>query len=236
MSQSSSIIMVTGAAGNVGRALMTTLAARGERIIAVDRASGPLNDILAPFGGADRHLVLDDLDLLDPASCEKAVHFATAQFGRIDGVAHTVGGFAAASADESGIDLWDQMYRLNVITTLNIFRAALPPMRAVGGGSLIAIGAGAALRAPAGLSAYAAAKSAVHRLVESFADELKSTGIRVNAILPSTIDTPQNRTAMPDADHTAWVRPSEIAEAMAFLLSPGASGITGAFIPLNGRV
>lgn len=152
------------------------------------------------------------------------------------GIAHTVGGFASAAAAEGGPDLWEQMYRLNVLTTLNIFRAALPPMCAAGRGSLLAIGAGAAVKAPSGLGAYAGAKSAVHRLVESFADELKADRIRVNAILPSIIDTPQNRAAMPDADHTAWVRPREIADAIAFLLAEDASGVTGAFIPVSGRV
>lgn len=236
MTDSSPIVIVTGAAGNVGRALLTTLASRGDRIIAVDRQSAAMDDLLEPFGGKDRHLVLADLDLFDAAACEAAVKAGLARYGRIDGIAHTVGGFASAAAAEGGPDLWEQMYRLNVLTTLNIFRAALPSMRAAGRGSLVAIGAGAAVKAPSGLGAYAGAKSAVHRLVESFADELKADRIRVNAILPSIIDTPQNRAAMPDADHTAWVRPREIADAIAFLLAEDASGVTGAFIPVSGRV
>lgn len=236
MTDTSPIVIVTGAAGNVGRALLTTLAGRGNRIIAVDRQAEAMNELLKPFGGNDRHLVLPDLDLSDPAACDKAVQAGLAKFGRIDGLAHTVGGFAAAGATEGGPDLWDTMYRLNVLTTLNMFRAVLPPMRAVGQGSLVAIGAGAAIKAPSGLAAYAGAKSAVHRLVESFADELKSVGIRVNAILPSIIDTPQNRAAMPDSDHKAWVQPREIADAIAFLLAEDASGVTGAFIPVSGRV
>jgi len=236
MTEASPIVIVTGAAGNVGRALLTTLARRGDRIIAVDRQAAAIDEILAPFGGGERHLVLTGLDLFEPAACEAAIRAGLARYGRIDGVAHTVGGFASAAAGEGGPDLWEQMYRLNVLTTLNMFRAALAPMRAAGRGSLVAIGAGAAIRAPAGLSAYAGAKSAVHRLVESFADELKSVGIRVNAILPSIIDTPQNRAAMPDADPKAWVQPREIADAIAFLLAEDASGVTGAFIPVSGRV
>jgi NAD(P)-dependent dehydrogenase (short-subunit alcohol dehydrogenase family) len=236
MTDTSPIVIVTGAAGNVGRALLTTLAGRGDRIIAVDRQASAMEDILKPFGGTDRHLVLADLDLFDPAACEAAVRAGLARYGRIDGVAHTVGGFASAGAAEGGPELWEQMYRLNVLTTLNMFRAALAPMQAAGRGSLVAIGAGAAIKAPSGLSAYAAAKSAVHRLVESFADEMKAVGVRVNAILPSIIDTPQNRAAMPDADHKAWVQPREIADAIAFLLAEDASGVTGAFIPVSGRV
>jgi NAD(P)-dependent dehydrogenase (short-subunit alcohol dehydrogenase family) len=236
MSDTSPIVMVTGAAGNVGQALLTTLAGRGHCIVAVDRQAAAMVEILTPFGGQDRHLVLADLDLFDPTACEAAVKAALARYGRIDGVAHTVGGFDTAPAAHSGPELWDRMYRLNVLTTLNMFRAVLPPMRAAGHGSLVAIGAGAAMKAPSGLSAYAAAKSAVHRLVESFADELKSAGVRVNAVLPGIIDTAQNRTAMPDAEHESWVRPKELADAIAFLLDKDASGITGAFIPVTGRV
>jgi NAD(P)-dependent dehydrogenase (short-subunit alcohol dehydrogenase family) len=216
--------------------LLTTLAGRGHCIVAVDREAAAMAEILAPFGGEDRHLVLADLDLFDPTACAAAVKAALARYGRIDGLAHTVGGFDMAPAADSGPELWDRMYRLNVLTTLNMFHAVLPPMRAAGHGSLVAIGAGAAIKAPSGLSAYAAAKSAVHRLVESFADELKSAGVRVNAVLPSIIDTPQNRVAMPGADHASWVRPKEIADAIAFLLDRDASGITGAFIPVTGRV
>jgi NAD(P)-dependent dehydrogenase (short-subunit alcohol dehydrogenase family) len=234
--ETSSIIIVTGAAGNVGRALLTVLAGRGDRIIAVDHIGTALEEALAPFGGSERHLVLSSLDLFDPSACQSAVQAGLARYGRIDGVAHTVGGFAAASASEGGPELWENMYRLNVLTTLNMFQAALVPMRTAGRGSLVAVGAGAAIKAPSGLAAYAGAKSAVHRLVESFADELKSACVRVNAILPSIIDTPQNRMAMPDSDHAAWVSPREIADAIAFLLTDDASGITGAFIPVTGRV
>lgn len=236
MSETSPTIIVTGAAGNVGRAVLAKLASNGDRIIAIDRQAADIVALLAPFGGEDRHLVLAGLDLLDPIQCDKIVQLTLSRYGRIDGVAHTVGGFATASAQAGGADLWQQMYDLNVMTTLNIFRAVLAPMRAVSRGSLVAVGAGAAIKAASGLGAYAAAKSGVHRMVESFADELKADGIRVNAILPSIIDTPQNRAAMPQADHAAWVLPREIADAISFLLADSASGITGAFIPVTGRV
>jgi NAD(P)-dependent dehydrogenase (short-subunit alcohol dehydrogenase family) len=93
----------------------------------------------------------------------------------------------------------------------------------------------AALRSPAGLAAYAASKSGVLRLVESYAEELKAEGIRVNAVLPGTIDTPQNRAAMPGADTTTWVQPAQLAEAIAFLLSGAASGVTGTLLPVTAR-
>lgn len=231
----SPVFIVTGAAGNLGQATVRSLLATGARIVAIDRAYANL-----PAGsgaaGAGHEVAMAEFDLLDPAQCQKAVAFGMERFGRIDGLAHTVGGFAMAPAADSTPALWRQMLDLNLMTTLNMFQALLAPMRAARRGSLIAIGAGAAIRAASGMSAYAAAKSGVHRLVESFAEELKADRIRVNAILPSIIDTPQNRASMPDADHAAWVSPAEIAEVIAFLLDERASGVTGAFIPVTGRV
>ncbi len=220
----------------MGRAVLRSLSATGARIAALDSNAEDLARVLAANGGGTEHLALAGYDLRDPARCEAAVTAAIAHFGRIDGVVHTVGGFAAAPAVDGDSALWRGMFELNVLTTLNLFRAALPPMVVAGRGSLVAIGAGAALRAPAGLAAYAAAKSGVHRLVESFADELKGKGVRVNAVLPSIIDTPQNRAAMPDADPKAWVTVDEIAAAIGYLLSDAASGVTGALLPVSGRV
>ncbi|QCK87842.1 SDR family oxidoreductase [Phreatobacter aquaticus] len=209
------VIIVTGAAGNVGSAIVKVLGDGGSTVIAVDRGTG--------------------IDLMDPASCEKLVADTLARHGRIDGVIHTVGGFAWAPIADSAPELWEKMFRLNTLTTLNIFRAAIVPMRAAGRGSLAAIAAGAGLKAGSGMAAYAASKAGVIRMVESFAEELKPEGIRVNAILPGTIDTPQNRADMPDADVSKWVQPAEVAEAVAYLLSDRASGITGAALPVSGR-
>ncbi len=235
MPESPLVAIVTGATGNVGSATVAVLAQQGAHVVAVDRRPERLRSLLDPLAGADRHLPVAEMDLTDPAACDNVVAQAMRRFGRIDALVNTVGGFAMADLAQSGPDLWEQMFSANVATTLNIFRAAIVQMRPARRGSLVAIGAGAALRAPAGMSAYAASKSAVLRLSESFADELKAEGIRVNAVLPGIIDTPQNRAAMPAADHAAWVRPAEVAEAIAFLLSDAASGITGALLAVNGR-
>jgi NAD(P)-dependent dehydrogenase (short-subunit alcohol dehydrogenase family) len=235
MPNSDPVVVVTGAAGNVGRATLTLLARRGTSVVAVDHNAENVRTIMDTLENPDRHLSVVGVDLTDPAACDRVLALTIERFGRVDGLVNTVGGFASAPIAEAGPELWERMFRLNVTTTLNVFRAAVAHMRPKKRGSLVAIGAGAAVRAPAELSAYAAAKSAVLRLTESLADELKAEGIRVNAILPGAIDTPQNRAAMPAADHSAWVRPQEVAEAIAFLLADASSGVTGALLPVTGR-
>jgi NAD(P)-dependent dehydrogenase (short-subunit alcohol dehydrogenase family) len=225
------VVIVTGAAGNVGVALTRLLAARNVRVAALDRSVEELASRLGPQGNG-LHLPVGDLS--DPVQARAAIDTAAQQLGRLDGVAATVGGFAMASVAESTRELWEQMLRVNTLTTAIVFAAALPHLRTMGGGSLVAIAAGAALRASGGIAAYAASKSAVLRLVESLADEAKGDRIRVNAVLPGTIDTPQNRTAMPDTDPARWVTPAQVAEAIAFLLSDAASGVTGAALPVTG--
>lgn len=231
----SQIVIVTGACGNLGAAVLAALSRRGDSVVAVDREPSKLDIALAALGARDRHMGVGEADLVDPSGADRIVAAALARFGRIDSVVHTVGGFASAPLARSDSSAFEAMFRLNVITTLNVFRAAADPMRLARKGCLIAIGAGAAVRAPAGLSAYAAAKAGVLRLVESFADELKSEGVRVNAVAPSIIDTPQNRAAMPDADHASWVSPDRLASTIAFLTSDEGSAITGATIPVTGR-
>ena len=235
MADQTSVVIVTGAAGNLGRATASLLAERGFSIVAVDRVVGASQAWLDGLALPARHLAISGIDLGDPAACDGVVARTLDRYGRVDGLVHTVGGFDAAPIAAAGSDLWERLFRLNTLTTVNMFRPAIAAMRPARRGSLVAIGAGAALKAPAGLAAYAASKSAVLRLVESFAAELKAEGIRVNAVLPSTIDTPQNRAAMPDADPSAWVTPRQLAEVIAFLISDAASGVTGASYPVTGR-
>jgi NAD(P)-dependent dehydrogenase (short-subunit alcohol dehydrogenase family) len=234
VSTKSPIVVVTGAAGNLGRAVVARLGLRGCRLIGVDRE--PAGIIAALEGTGEGHLVKAGVDLADPRAVAALVAEILRETGRIDGVVHTVGGFAFAPIADSDAALFERMFRLNVLTTVNILQAAIPPMRKAGKGSIVAIAAGAALRAPSGLAAYAAAKAGVLRIVESFAEEAKGDGVRVNAVMPSIIDTPQNRAEMPDADFARWVRPGEIAEVIDFLVSDAASGVTGAAIPVPGRV
>lgn len=235
MSLRDKVVVVTGAGGNLGAAVMAVLSVAGARIVAVDRREDALQQSLAALDEPARHLAVPDVDLADEAACHALVARALERYGRIDGLAATVGGFAAAPLAETDSNLLLHMLQINTITTLNIMRAVLPPMRAAGSGSLVVVGAASARQASAGIAAYAAAKSAVFRLVESFADELRPEGIRVNAVLPGTIDTPQNRAAMPDADRGVWLNPKQVAEVMAFLISDASSGMTGALVPVTGR-
>ncbi|MBX9697792.1 MAG: SDR family oxidoreductase [Acetobacteraceae bacterium] len=229
------VFIVTGAAGNVGSALVRHLVARGARVVGVDQRGELLEPARLGVADATRYAALPVADLADTAAATAMAAAAEARFGRIDGLAQTVGGFAMAPIADQDDAMWSAMLRMNVITTASAFRAVLPALRRDGRGSLVAIGAIAALGAPAEMAAYAAAKSAVLRLVESTAQELKPTGIRANAVLPGTIDTPQNRAAMPDADPSRWVTPAQVAAAMGFLLSDDAAGVTGALLPVTGR-
>jgi NAD(P)-dependent dehydrogenase (short-subunit alcohol dehydrogenase family) len=229
------VVIVTGATGNVGAAVCRRIAGQGGRVVAVDRVPDRLGPLLAGLSHPERHLAEPDVDLADAVAAAALADRVAGRLGRIDGLVHTVGGFRAAAIAEADESLWDFMYTVNLKTTLNAIRAVAPAMRAARRGAIAVVAAGAALRAPAGLSAYAASKSAVLRLVESAADELKAEGVRVNAVMPTTIDTPQNRAAMPDADPATWVTVDEVAAVLGFLVSEGATGVTGAAIPITGR-
>jgi NAD(P)-dependent dehydrogenase (short-subunit alcohol dehydrogenase family) len=158
-----------------------------------------------------------------------------ARFGRLDALLNIAGGFVWQGVEDGG-DEWGRMFALNLTTALNASRAALPHLKASPEGRIVNIGANGALKAAHGMGAYAASKSAVHRLTEALAEELKATSVTVNAVLPSIIDTPANRADMPDADPAKWVAPADLATTILFLASPKARAITGALLPVTGKV
>lgn len=220
-------IVVTGAAGILGRVVVAHLAAGGFPVVAVDFALQGAMPQEAAFA-------LGGVDLTDEAGTQRAFTAVADRFGSISGLVNIAGGFAWETIAEGETATWDRLYALNVKTALHACRAALPLMTA--GGAIVNIGATAAARAEAGMGAYAASKSAVARLTEALAAELKAKAIRVNAVLPSIIDTPANRADMPEADFGKWVTTEELANVIAFLLSSQATGVTGAAIAVTGRV
>ena len=182
MSLDGKVIIVTGAGGNLGAAIVAVLARGGARIVAADLRDDAVERSLAATGAPARHVGVAGIDLAEESSCAALVTHALERFGRIDGLATTVGGFAAAPLAQTDSELLLRMLRINAVTTLNIVRAVAPSMRTVSVGSLVMVGAASALHAGAGIAAYAAGKSAALRMVESFADELRSDGVRVNAV------------------------------------------------------
>ena len=225
-------VFITGACGNLGRAVADLFTQRGANLVLLDRDATLLAKV---FGADDARRLLLAADLMDPAAVAGAADQARARFGRIDVLCNLAGGFRMGEAVHETTDkTWDFLMGLNARSLLNTSRAIVPGMLAAGGGKIINIGAGAAARGGAQMGAYSASKSVVARLTESMATELREKGINVNCVLPSIIDTPENRKDMPKADPARWVAPSQLAEVIAFLASDAASAIHGASIPVVG--
>jgi 3-oxoacyl-[acyl-carrier protein] reductase len=221
-------IVITGASGALGKVVMDAAIARRARVAAVDHASTTI-----PPTSDQIHL--GGVDLSDADQALKAINAAAAHFGRLDALINIAGAFSFETVAEGDPKTWQRLYAINVLTALNASRAAIPHLGTSGTGRIINIGAMGALQAGAGMGPYAASKAGVHRLTEALAAELKGK-ITVNAVLPSTIDTPANRRDMPKADFSKWVTPDELANVILFLASDAASAVTGALLPVNGRV
>ena len=234
MDFSGKVVVVTGAFGVLGAAVARAFAARGARLALLDIALHPPEALAAELG--DQHLMIGGVDLGELESSRRAMAAAAMRYGGIDVLVNVAGGFQWQTLLEGDVETWDQLYRMNLRTAVVACKVALPALIERGRGAIVNVGAGAAARASAGMGAYTASKAGVQRLTESLADELKEHGIRVNAVLPSIIDTPRNRADMPNADHSRWVRPEALAEAVMFLASDAASAVTGAALPVRGRV
>lgn len=228
------VVAVTGGFGSLGMATAQLLAERGARVALIGRGAVPAAATLpASLAGA---LCLGGVDLVDAAAAQAAFDTLHERLGGLDALVNVAGAFRWETIGDGDARTWDLMFDLNVKTALNASKAALPWLVASGAGRVVNIGAGAGQKAGLGMGAYSASKAGVARLTEALAEEVKDKGVTVNAILPSIIDTPQNRADMPDADFTRWVQPREIAEVIAFLLGAQAQAVTGASIPVNGRV
>lgn len=226
------VVAITGGFGQLGVAMVQGALAAGAKVAALDRAPAPAAAV--NLGDA---LVLGGLDLAEPDVAASALDAVARKFGGLDALVNIAGTFRWEELEQGSVDTWDFLYRVNLRSAVSTSRAALPHLARRGGGRIINIGAGAAAaKAAAGMGAYTASKAGVAKLTEALAAEVKDRGITVNAILPSTIDTPANRADMPKADFSRWVAPKSIANTIVFLLSDGASDITGALIPVSGRV
>jgi NAD(P)-dependent dehydrogenase (short-subunit alcohol dehydrogenase family) len=221
-------VLVTGGLGVLGRAVGHLLAARGAQVVLLDRA--PAEIIHGMVG------VLGGVDLGDEADTQAALAEAARLMGGVNALVNVAGGFRWEKLEGGSLATWDTMYATNLRSAVAATRAALPLLRAGAPSAIVNVGALAALKAGAGMAAYAASKSGVARLTEALAEELKDEAVRVNAVLPSILDTPANRADMPEAETSRWVTGPQLAAVVAFLLSDDAAAVTGACIPVAGRV
>lgn len=229
------VVMITGAGGNLGVAVCEELSSLdGARLVCLERNPRTLGALLEHLPSSVEVLGIDGTDLTDVASCAQAVERACDRFGRVDVLVNTVGGFSMGPVDMSGIDRWRQMMSINAQTAFAISAAVLPGMQERKRGRIVHVAAAPGIKAGANQAAYAASKAAVIRLTEAIAAENRNNRITANCILPGTIDTPQNRQAMPTADVNGWVPASSIARLIAFLISEAASAVTGSAISAGG--
>jgi NAD(P)-dependent dehydrogenase (short-subunit alcohol dehydrogenase family) len=225
-------VLITGDVGNLGRAVARRFAADGRRLVLLDRDAVQL---AAAFGSDDCNRLTLACDLLDAAAVKSAIERVTQRLGSIAVLCNIAGGVRMGeTVHETSAATWDLLMGLNVRSVLHTSSAVVPGMLAEGSGAIVNIGAGAAAKGGANMGAYSASKSAVARLTESMAAELRDKGINVNCVLASIINTPENRKDMPNADPSRWVSPDQLANVIAFLASPQAIAIHGASLPVSG--
>ena len=212
-------VVITGALGGLGRRVCAVAEAQGARVLRLDIARDEsLTNSYA-------------VDLTNADATFELIH----SLGPFDGLINLAGGFAMGTESwDSSEDQWDLMFSLNVSTMRNAVKAAVPVLLERQGGSIVNVGAYGAREGQGLMGAYCASKSVVMRLTETLAEELKTKGINVNAVLPTVIDTAANRAAMPDAEPADWVSPDDLAAVICFLSSPAARAVNGALIPVRG--
>lgn len=226
--------MVTGGAGALGSAVVHAFLDAGARVVVPYRKEGELESLRARIGaGANAPLSGAAVDLTDEAAVAAFFEQARSDAGSVNALVNAAGSFAGGSpAHETGWETWREMLDVNLKTAVLASRAAARQMATRGGGAIVNVSARAALGSGEKIAAYAASKRALLQLTEAMAAELAAAGVTVNAVLPSTIDTPANRKAMPDADFSAWTKPEDIARVILFLAGPDARIVTGAKIPV----
>ena len=231
-------VVITGGTGGLGTAVTETFLEAGWRCVVpwnVSREAARLQERPAA-AAAGEQLVLIEADLFEEAAVREVIAAAQSDTAPLAAVANLVGGFAAGGrVDETPISEFEEQFRLNLRPMYLMCAAAVPAMVDNGGGAVACVSSRAAVRPFSGAAGYVASKAAVLALVDALAVEYTGDGVRVNAVLPSVIDTPGNRAAQPDADHSRWVAPERIGRVIEFLCSDGAEPISGAHVPVYGR-
>ena len=242
MSFKDQCIIVTGASGNLGRAVVRAFAERGAYVALVDRNAAAVDAALADLGYTDDKRFMPAIgDLLDQTQVSAMVAAIVQRFGGVHVLCNLAGGFRMGEAvHETSDATWDFLFDINARTLLHASRAVVPqmlkhPLSATGSrGKIINVGAFGAQKGGAQMGAYTASKAGVMRLTESMSAELRDKGINVNGVLPTIIDTAQNRKDMPDADPAKWVAPEALADVITFLASDAARAVHGALVPVTG--
>ena len=220
------VVVVTGASGQLGQAVVDEVRARGAKVALLGRSA-----IDAPQGARAWKMDAGSLQDATRVFAEIAAHF-----GRVDALANVAGAFRWQTLEDStDLTEWDALHEANLRSCVIACKAALPHLKSADAGRIVNVGAMGAVKGASGMGAYAASKAGVMRFTEALADEVKLSGVTVNAVLPSIIDTPANRADMPNAKHDQWVKPQEIARVIAFLMSDAASAVTGALVPVTGK-
>jgi|CXWL01.1.fsa_nt_gi NAD(P)-dependent dehydrogenase (short-subunit alcohol dehydrogenase family) len=228
------IVVVAGATGNLGAAIAGVLSRVGASLALADMNQQHLEALASRMEGAPP-LLIAGADVRTQEGCASIVDQTLARFGRIDALANTVGAFKMANVTDGAARDWRALMELNALSALLLSEAALPTMVSQGYGRIVHVAAGAAQRSFAGAGVYAASKAALMRITEAVSEEHKMHGVTANCVLPGTIDTPQNRAAMADADWDAWLKPDEVAAVVTFLLSRHANAVTGIGMAITGK-
>ncbi len=229
------VVFVAGASGNLGFAVSNVFLAKGATLVLMDRTIDKLMAAFPALVGSDKHLLLPCVDMANPEIFGECVAQTLERFGRIDVFISIVGGYRAGTPlHETPVDTFDFLMTLNARTLYVAAQAVIPDMIEKGYGKIVAVGARPGIEGKRNMAAYSASKSATLRLVESMSAELKNYGINVNAVVPGTMDTPQNREATPEANFDRWVSVESVAEVIAFLASDSASNLHGVSVPVYG--
>jgi len=225
-------VIVTGAAGNLGKAVAQAFADQGANLVLADLDRKHLE---RAFGAENDRRAFVPSNLLDMNGAKSLAEAALKRFGHIEVLCNIAGGFRMGElVHETSDENWNFLFDINTRTLLNTVRAVVPHMAAAGYGKIVNVGAFAAQKGVAQMGAYTAAKGTVIRMTEAMAAELRDKNINVNCVLPTIIDTPENRAAMPKADPAKWVAPGDLANVIAFLASDAARAVHGAAVPVTG--